>query len=172
VKIRIAVDMDGVLADVETVFLSRYEKESGIRLTRKDVEGKTEREAYPNVRTWVTTEGFFRHLPVMPDSQRVMEALYERYDLYIVSAATEFPLSLKEKIEWLNEHFSYISWQKMVFCGSKAIAKADILIDDHFKNLDIFEGDTLLFHAAHNALKPDGKHKRVYSWEEIERILL
>jgi 5'(3')-deoxyribonucleotidase len=164
--------MDGVLADVETVFLNRYELETGTCLTRKDVEGKTEREAYPNVREWVTTEGFFRNLPVMSDSQDIMAALYDKYDVFIVSAATEFPLSMKEKIEWLNAHFPFITWQKMVFCGSKAIAKADILIDDHFKNLDVFEGDTLLFHAAHNALKPDGRHRRVYSWEEIGRILL
>jgi 5'(3')-deoxyribonucleotidase len=60
----------------------------------------------------------------------------------------------------------------MVFCGSKEIIKADIMIDDHFKNLDFFEGDTFLFTQPHNVRKLNGKHKRVHSWKDVEYFLI
>lgn len=60
----------------------------------------------------------------------------------------------------------------MVFCGSKAIIDADIMIDDHLKNLDHFRGETLMFSQPHNLLWQGPKHKRVNSWLEIENTLL
>ena len=54
----------------------------------------------------------------------------------------------------------------------KAIIDADIMIDDHFKNLDLFKGTTILFTQPHNQLKNDGRHKRTNSWQEIASILL
>jgi 5'(3')-deoxyribonucleotidase len=98
--------------------------------------------------------------------------LNKNYELFIVSAAMEFPQSLPEKLEWLNEHFSFLTWQQIVFCGSKEIVDADIMIDDHFKNLDLFKGTSLLFTQPHNQLKNDSRHKRVDSWKEIASILL
>ncbi|MEG7769311.1 5'-3'-deoxyribonucleotidase, partial [Listeria monocytogenes] len=78
----------------------------------------------------------------MESSQYVLRRLNSLYEVFIVSAATEFPQSLTEKQAWLNEHFPFITWQQMVFCGSKTIINADIMIDDHFKNLDHFNGKT------------------------------
>jgi 5'-nucleotidase len=170
---RIAIDMDGVLADVEAAFLQYHLKDTGIQLTKHDIKGKSEEENFPNVRKWVYTEGFFRQLPVMPHSQRVVQKLKERYDIFIVSAAVEFPQSMHEKHDWLKEHFPFISWRQMCFCGDKTIVKANIMIDDFFKNLDPFKGDiSLLFTQAHNALADAGRHRRVYSWLDIEKILL
>jgi 5'(3')-deoxyribonucleotidase len=60
----------------------------------------------------------------------------------------------------------------MVFCGSKTIIKADIMIDDHFKNLDQFEGETILFNQPHNQLMDAGRHTRVFSWQQIEELLM
>lgn len=49
----------------------------------------------------------------------------------------------------------------------------DIMIDDHFKNLDHFTGgETLLFSQPHNKMADAGKHRRVDTWQEIERLLL
>lgn len=43
----IAVDMDGVIADVEAHFIDWYERDFGIKMNRKDLEGKPEEEAFP-----------------------------------------------------------------------------------------------------------------------------
>ncbi|MEP6596214.1 MAG: 5'(3')-deoxyribonucleotidase [Ginsengibacter sp.] len=169
---RIAIDMDGVLADVYSQFLKMHADEFGQQLAPEDLIGKTESQAFPGIYKYVNSKGFFEDVMVLKDSQKYVKRLNEKYKIFVVSAALEFPGSLIEKQSWLNKHFPFITWQQMVFCGSKEIIKADIMIDDHFKNLDYFTGDTLLFTQPHNQLSSPGKHKRVNTWQEIGTLLL
>jgi len=167
-RITIAVDMDGVLADTETHFIKYYEEESGEKVNRNSLLGVPENIAFPDktaVRRYVHTAGFFRTLPLIRGSVSAIKKLMEEFDVFIVSAAMEFPLSLFEKKQWLEEHFPFISWKNIVFCGDKSIIKADYLIDDHIKNLDNFSGTALLFSASHNVHV--NHHKRLNNWEEM-----
>lgn len=169
----ISVDMDGVLANVYSQFIGMHASEFGKVFTLDEIKGVPEAEVFPNGRKYVTSPGFFRNAPVMEDSQRVLKLLNGRYKIFIVSAAMEFPNSLSEKQVWLNEHFPFITWRQIVFCGSKEIINTDIMIDDHFKNLDFFTGETsMLFTQPHNQLASAGRHKRIHSWLEIEQYLL
>jgi len=169
---RIAVDMDGVLADTTEQFFQFDERDFGRRRTLEEIIGKPESIGFPNAQRYVRTKDFFRTAPVMSESQLVLSELNKRYEIFIVSAAVEFPKSLFEKYEWLSEFFPFITWQQIVFCGSKAIIEADIMIDDHFKNLDHFKGQTILFSQPHNLLLHSNKHRRVESWNEIGGLLL
>lgn len=169
---RIAVDMDGVIADTTEQFFLYDEKDFGRRRTLEEITGKPESVSFPKAKEYVRTKDFFRTAPVMNESQNILSELNKRYEVFIVSAATEFPQSLFEKYEWLTEHFVFITWQQIVFCGSKTIVEADIMIDDHFKNLDQFRGTTFLFSQPHNYLQSAGRHRRVNSWKEIADILL
>ena len=171
-KKRLLVDMDGVLADVYQQFISFEERDLGIRKSISEVNGKSETEAFINAHHYVRTEGFFRNAPLISGSAEALNLLNAHYELFIVSAAVEFPLSLKEKIEWLSEHFPFISWHQIVFCGLKTIVSGDIMIDDQFKNLDHFKGQTILFTQPHNTGFDDKHHQRVASWSEILEILL
>jgi len=171
-KQRIAVDMDGVIADVMEQFFRYDEKDFGKRRTIEEANGKAEIEVFPKLREYLFTKGFFRTTPVMEGSREILVEINKKYELFIVSAATEFPQSLSEKQEWLMEHFPFIHWQQMVFCGLKTIIDADIMIDDHFKNLDHFKRTTILFSQPHNLLMNPGRHKRVNSWKEIAGLLL
>ena len=167
-RITIAVDMDGVLADTETHFIKYYEEESGEKVNRNSLLGIPENIAFPDktaVRRYVHTPGFFRTLPLIRGSVSAIKKLTEEFDVFIVSAAMEFPLSLFEKKQWLEEHFPFITWRNIVFCGDKSIIKTDYMIDDHIKNLDFFSGIPLLFSASHNV---DVKHhRRLNNWDEI-----
>ena len=169
---RILVDMDGVLVDIYTRFFEMHEKETGQKLSIMDIAGLLEAEAFPNQRGWVSAPGFFRSLPVMPGSREALLRLQDIYKIIVVSLATEFPYCLIDKQLWLYDNFPFISWQQIVFCGDKNIIKADIMIDDHFKNLDHFKGQTIIFTQPHNMLIKDSKHTRVSSWAEIEKLLL
>jgi 5'-nucleotidase len=167
-RIKIAVDMDGVLADVETQFLKYYESEFGEKLDKKIMLGLPEADALPDktaARRYVNSAGFFRSLPLIPGGVAAIKILMKNFDVYIVSAAMEFPLSLYEKKQWLEEHFPFISWHHIVFCGDKSIIQTDYLIDDHIKNLDNFSGVPLLFSASHNV--NINRHTRMNNWEEI-----
>jgi 5'-nucleotidase len=169
---RIAIDMDGVIADVAEQFFRYDAIDFGKRKSLEEVAGMKELEAFPHAKKYVHSNGFFRTAPVIAQSQEIVARLNESYEVFIVSSATEFPQSLSEKLEWLNEHFPFIKWQQIVFCGLKTIVNADIMIDDHLKNLDHFPGTTLLFSQPHNLHINGSKHKRVDSWEEIAGILL
>jgi 5'-nucleotidase len=167
-KKTIAIDMDGVIADVEPQLIKYYEQQYGIKITREEIQGLSGAEAFPQdaaTKRMLNTSGFFRTLNVMPDAVAVVKELSENYEVYIVSAATEFPISLFEKIEWLKEHFPFIGWRNIVLCGDKSIIHTDYLIDDHCKNLDFFSGKTIMFNAHHN--QNEHRHTRVYNWGEI-----
>lgn len=169
---RILVDMDGVLADVYQRFFELHEQETGVRIMSDKIIGLKEAEAFANQINWVTTPGFFRDLPVMKGSQSVLKRLTDNYEIIVGSMATEFPESLTDKQLWLHEHFPFISWRQIIFCGDKNLVKADIMIDDHLKNLDNFCGETLMFSQPHNLNCTESQHLRVNSWEEIESLLL
>jgi len=169
---RILVDMDGVLADVYARFFELYKEGTGLTKTTNEIMGLKEAEAFPEAIRWVETTGFFRSLPVIPDSQRVLKLLNESYEIIVISMATEYPASLTDKQLWLNDHFPFINWKQIVFCGNKSLIPADLMIDDHFKNLDNFDGETIMFTQPHNINAVDHHHRRVSSWAEIEKILL
>jgi len=169
---RLIVDMDGVLADACEQFQIFEERASGRRLPLAEILGKHELEVFPRGHAHVRSPGFFRQAPLIAGGRETLEELNRRYELYIVSAATEFPLSLAEKVEWLGEHFPFIPWQRIVLCGSKEIVSGDIMIDDHFKNLDLFKGRRLLFTQPHNQPHDNRGHERVNSWAEVGRLLL
>jgi len=168
---KVLVDMDGVLADVYLQFARMELEETGTHINMESLYGKLEEEAFPNFEKHVRSSGFFRTAPTIPDSIEGLKYLNDKYDVLIVSSATEFPESLKEKLEWLNENYSFIDWQQMIFCGKKDSIKGEIMIDDHPKNLDFFEGRKILFSQPHNWYMSKDDYTRVDNWKQIREIL-
>ncbi|RZJ68653.1 MAG: 5'(3')-deoxyribonucleotidase [Flavobacterium sp.] len=166
-KKTIAIDMDGVIADVEAHSLSLYERHSGISLSKQSIIGKNGDDVFPDGlwRHFAFQAGFFRDLPVIEGAVEALRKLSEDFEIYIVSAATEFPLSLPEKQAWLGEHFPFITWYNIVFCGDKSIINTDYMIDDMCKNLDFCPGKPLLFTAFHN--HNVDHHERFDNWDSI-----
>ncbi|QEM07362.1 5'(3')-deoxyribonucleotidase [Mucilaginibacter rubeus] len=173
-KIRVAIDMDEVIADTIGKFISMYKERHGEEISLGNMEGKEFREILPphlseTLRVYINERGFFRDIPVMPDAQEVVKALHEKYDVYIASAAMEFKYSLEDKQEWLEEHFPFISWTNIIFCGHK-ILDVDIMIDDRIKNFATFNGRKILYTSTHNMLLTD--YERVNTWKEVAAKLL
>ncbi len=170
---RIIVDMDHVMADITTHYITWYKERTGVLVDRKTLIGKNEVAAFPDsemVRNFLYTPGFFRTAPVIAGSQKVIKELNRYHEVFIVSAAMEFPQSLFEKYEWLQEHFPFIAWEQIVFCGDKKVVHGDYMIDDHLKNLDTFEGNKLLFTSPHNQLITG--YTRIDNWQQVADILL
>ena len=76
---RLAVDMDGVLADVYEQFFRYDEKDFGKRRPLEDVIGVEERKAFPHINEYVHAKGFFRTAPVVNDSVEVLADLNKNY---------------------------------------------------------------------------------------------
>ena len=173
-KIRIAIDMDEVIADTIDKFIELYKREHQTEVRLDQMDGKEFNELLPieikqTLKEYLHQPGFFRDLKVMPGSQDVVKALCEKYDVYIASAAMEFPNSLIDKHDWLAEHFPFIHWKNIIFCGNK-IVDVQIMIDDRIRNFAGFKGRSLLFTSPHNHFITE--YERVNNWPEVADKLL
>jgi 5'-nucleotidase len=114
-KPRIAIDMDEVTADALARHLDLYNRQYRAAFTREQLHGKHLHQVVPEehrepVHQMVREVGFFRDLPVMPDCVEVIRELQQRYDIFITTAAMQFPNSFIEKYDWLARHFPFIPW--------------------------------------------------------------
>lgn len=172
---RVIIDMDEVIADPMGDMISWYKKEYGLDVDFHAMLGGSWVRGFPQqhqalIKERILTPGFFRYLPVMPGSVDTIRAMNDRFEIFVVSAATEFPNSLKEKLEWLLEHFSFLNWTQIVLCGDKRIVCGDYMIDDHVRHLQYFKGKRYLFTSPHN-LDIEG-FDRINDWKEAAAIFL
>jgi 5'(3')-deoxyribonucleotidase len=163
--------MDEVLADALGELIRRYNQEFSEHLTVSDMWGRWMVEVLPagrqdRVMAYLQSDDFFDNLAVMPGSQRVLERLSSHYEIFVATAAMEFPKSFGPKYRWLERHFPFLSPSQFVFCGDKSILHADYLIDDMPRHFQRFQGTGVLFTAAHNAKLE--VPLRVKNWLEVE----
>lgn len=171
--VRIAVDMDEVIADALSEHILRYNNMFEAKLEPSHFHGKHFNQVIPpehhdKAISLVHTRDFFADLPVMPDSQRVLQKLCSDHEVYITTAAMEVPHSFDAKYQWLLKHFPFISPMNFVFCGDKSIIKADYLIDDNARHFKRFSGTGILFDAPHN--RNVSGFRRVHNWMEVEDV--
>ena len=171
---KIAIDMDEVLADTLGEIIDAVNERANLGITIESLNGKKLKHMMPEHEGLVTEvlrePGFFRRLKVMPHAQEVVEKLNDHYDVYIATAAMDVPTSFHDKYEWLLEFFPFLNPQHFVFCGRKNIVNADYLIDDNPKQLEIFEGKSIMFTASHNI--NDDRFDRVSGWKDVEDYFL
>jgi 5'(3')-deoxyribonucleotidase len=172
----ILIDMDEVMADTMGGMAIWY-RENGYQgiIDQSKMPGGSWIKGFPEehqalLRSHLFDPGFFRNLPVMKDCVPVIEQLNKKYKVFIVSAAMEFPNSLKDKMDWLNEHFSFLGWRQFVFCGSKSVVQGDYMIDDLVRNFTGFAGKAYLYGGPHNT-EITG-FDRLNSWEEVAQTFL
>ncbi|MEM6396699.1 MAG: 5'(3')-deoxyribonucleotidase [Bacteroidota bacterium] len=166
---RICIDMDEVLADNYPKFLDLYKSVFGRRPEKEEyIGGKIyDLPGANDLRKSLQKPGWFADLPVIDGAVEVVEKLYARHEVFIVSSATEFKHSMLDKMNWLEKHFPFISYKRVVFCGEKSIAYGDYLIDDKPKNLRSFKGEGLLFTAPDNVFL-ETEFRRFDSWVEVD----
>lgn len=174
-KPRIAIDMDEVLADTLAQFLAEYNREFGENITKADLHQRKLAEIIPadrraRLRHYALSPGFFHNIPLMPDSGEVFAELRERYEVFIATAAMEFPSSFNEKFDWIKAHFPDFPDSHIVFCGDKSVIATDFLIDDSPRHFDRFAGQGFLFTAPHN--RAETRYPRLNDWADVRRQFL
>ena len=172
---RVIVDMDEVIADPMGDMVDWYKKEYELEINMEKMIGSQWVNGFPIhhqqlVMDRLLSPGFFRNLPVFPDSVDVLKEMNKRYEIFIVSAAIEFPNSLKDKLEWLLEFFPFFTWKQLVLCGDKRIVCGDYMIDDYVRNLEHFNGKKYLYTSVHNT-RVTG-YDRLNNWKEVADVFL
>ena len=173
-RLRIAVDMDEVIADAFGKHLRQYNQRAGTNLTPElvsekglgaliPVEQREEFSAIPH------TDGFFADIELIAGSREALLELSRKHDIYITSAAMEVPGSFADKFQWLETHFPFIPPSRIVFCGDKGIINADVLIDDRSRHFKGFRGTGILFTAPHNVA--EAADLRANNWNDVMEIL-
>jgi 5'-nucleotidase len=133
------LDMDGILADLLTPWLARYNADYDDQLTVADV---TAWDLHTLVRPacgrhvyrYLRDPELFRHLPVVPGAPAGVRALRAQgWEPVIVTASS--PALHAAKAAWLAEHFPDIPRDHLVFCSVKHWVPGDVFVDDAPHNL-------------------------------------
>jgi 5'(3')-deoxyribonucleotidase/uncharacterized protein with PQ loop repeat len=178
-KLRVAVDMDEVIADAFGKMLRAYNERTGRNITKEQIasegieimfapefltpELKIALDELPHDRS------FFGDLELMEGAQESLRELSKDFEIFIASAAMDVPSSFDAKYQWLKQYFPFIPQSHYIFCGDKSILNADFLIDDRPRHFAHFRGTGILFTAPHNVNRP--AKLRANNWADVVRIL-
>ena len=173
-RLRVAIDMDEVIADSLSHHLELYNQATGEclspeRIREEGLDGVVParlRELFERI---PHQDGFFEDLGVVEGSQHALRLLESRFDVFITSAAMDVPFSFDSKYRWLQRHFPFIPPNRIVFCGDKEIINADYLIDDRSRHFARFRGTGILFTAPHNAR--ERARLRAGNWDDVLALL-
>jgi 5'-nucleotidase len=169
---RIAIDMDEVMADALAEHVRRYNAAFGASVRVEDLAGYHLEDRVPaehrEAAESMFDASFFEDLELFPDCVEVIHELTARFEVFIVTAAMDVPLSFDAKYRWLRRHFPFIPPSHLVFCGDKSIIDADYLIDDRARHFARFRGRPVLYSAPHNAAET--RYPRVSSWAEVREF--
>ncbi len=151
---RLAIDMDEVLADTHSAKAALY-ADLGYSWREDELAGRRLKDLAP-AEIEAQVEGkmhqglFFAELEPIEGASEAVGALARRHEIFVATAAMEYPASCAHKIAWMNRHFPAIDTMNIVFCGDKGIIAADVLIDDSPRHFADFGGIGVCFTALHN----------------------
>jgi 5'(3')-deoxyribonucleotidase len=167
--------MDDVLVDTLSAQRAWFRAHHGISWSDGELRGRP-LEALVPAEVWndhlrTLHEGaFFADLPEMSGAVETARALCGRYEVFVTTAAMEFPASLSHKFGWLRRHLPFLDPLRIVFCGDKSVLDVDYLVDDSARHFRRLRGQGILFDAHHNAGVLG--YPRVRGWDELGRVLL
>lgn len=136
-KLTVLVDMDGILVDLTTYWLSHIYEEHDILVGIDEIDqwslhkcGGLVSLKPTQVYAYLQQPGFFRHAPALPGAIEGLRKLNDLYNVVIVSSPSG-PISAKEKYEWLAEHAPFLKLDQIILANQKTLVRGDVLIDDH-----------------------------------------
>lgn len=158
-KPRLALDMDGPLADFDAAFFNMVTQ----RGWEIDVEGphdlnckrfmtdnmphKIQRNA---ARIMIESSRWFRHLPVTPGAKDGVAELMDHFDVYVCTKPLERNATCRDdKYKWMIDHFPALA-HRLLIMPNKSWCYADILLDDAPKMEDGHTWTPVIFPAGFN----------------------
>lgn len=154
---RILLDMDGVVADLTTPWLARYNRDYSDHLTPEDLKAWdvhqfVKPECGTKIYDYLNQRGTFADLVPLPGAVDCVALLLDAgHEVYFVTTPpTRSPWAVLEKSHWVEEFFPRVGAGNMVFTRHKHLVRGDFLIDDYEKNLERFEGHAILFDQPWN----------------------
>jgi 5'(3')-deoxyribonucleotidase len=182
---RIAIDVDGVVAEFNTdftrlakVILGRdFYEPYGESWHLEDVLGLSDEEA-DKVWAHVNAAGYCQTIPFVDSALESVSWLIENHKVVFVTAPLKAsPTWASDRYQWLKKHFPHAS---VAFTGDKYWVDADLLIEDHVGHAERWleerqarGGDpfVILYARRHNQQglpdKYSDRYRRLADWPAI-----
>lgn len=166
---RIALDLDGTLADIHSVFLDELEKREGIKYSFEDLETYYFEKAPFSVQRFHEIARYNwrnRKIPLTePSIPEKLEKLARENRIDIVTARNDVKPEILEN--WLKS--KDITYDSFVIDREKTHLDYDLLIDDSPTYLG--EGMKMLLYSRpyNRRVTPSGKDRRVKNFGQVHR---
>ena len=139
-RLRLGIDLDGVVADFNAGWMQRYNREFGAQLHHSQVvawdglHGLTHFPTMDDFWTWAQqgSASIFRELPVYPGAVETMAALAHDHRIVIISS--KFDWAIPDTLAWLSEH--RVAAREIHFVWDKTTVPCDVYLEDAPHNLE------------------------------------
>ena len=176
--IRIGIDMDGVLADFNTGWMTRYNTDFGTALEASMVDrwdglhSLTHFTSMDDFWAWAQGDGrsTFRDAPPLPGAIEAITRIGRRHRVVIVSS--KFDWAIPNSLAWLADH--RVPAREVHFLWDKTLARCDIYLDDAPHQLEeLRDGvpDAVVCRMVHPWNEPVAGVVDVHSWTEFEAVV-
>jgi 5'(3')-deoxyribonucleotidase len=139
--LRLGIDLDGVVADFNTGWMTRYNAEHGTHLTPDQVTHwgamipLTHFASMTDFWRWARNgdgPGLFRHLPLLPGARSTLKRLSRHHQIVIITTKPRWANA--ETFSWIGDND--IPTREVHIIGRKWLVDCDIYLDDGPHNLE------------------------------------
>ncbi len=178
-RLRLGIDLDGVVADFNRGWIGRYNSEFGTSLDPSQVvmwdgiHGLTHFETMDGFWKWAQAgdTSFFRDLPVIEGALETLTELAREHRIVIVSS--KFDWAIPDTLAWLSEH--RIPAREIHFVWDKTTVPCDIYLEDAPHNLEGLVGkrpDSLICRMVRPWNRPLPGATDVSDWTDFRDAVL
>ena len=175
---RILIDMDGVIADLEKGFLriwqEKYPEKSYISLERRNthfIVDQYPKEYKELIQKVMSEKGFFLFLePVEGSIQAINELQEMGVEIFICTVPlAEYKHCVLEKYEWVEKHLGFEWTRKIILTTDKTVIKGDYLIDDQpeILGVEIPSWEHIIYDLPKNRFENTRKRLSWQNWKNV-----
>ena len=176
--IRVGIDMDGVLADFNTGWMTRYNDEFGTNLDASMVQQwdglytLTHFTSMGEFWRWAQGDGrsTFRDAPPLTGAIEAVKRIGARHRVCIVSS--KFDWAIPDSLAWLADHD--VPAREVHFLWDKTLAECDVYLDDaphQLSELTAGLPQAVVCRMVHPWNDPMDCVVDIHSWEEFEALV-
>jgi uncharacterized protein len=177
--VRLGIDLDGVVADFNGGWMSRYNDENDTDLspdmltTWDAIPAVTRFSSMAEFWAWARNNGgpgLFRNLPVFAGAKEALQRLYVNHEIVIIT--TKPPWANAETFSWIGDND--IPTREVHILGEKWRVDCDLYLDDgphNLKSLIIERPDRTVCRFVRTWNEPVPGVLDIQSWQQFETLV-